>query len=49
MLVGLTVRTTRNFDDEWVKDMRADSRSGRTERSFVERDAMSSIVSVELS
>lgn len=48
MLVGFTVRTTRNFDDERLKDVRADSRSGKIKRRFVKRDAMSSIVNVEL-
>ena len=42
------VRTTRNFDDEWAKDVRAVSRSGKTERRFIKHDAMSSIVGVEL-
>ena len=45
--MGFAVLTTRNFDDEWLKDVRADSRSGKIERRLVKRDAMSSIVSVE--
>lgn len=43
-LVGLTVRTTRNLDDECVKVFSADSRSGSIERRFAIRAAISVIV-----
>ena len=48
VLVGLTVRTTRNFDDECVKDVSADSRSGSIDRRFDILDAISPIVCFEV-
>jgi hypothetical protein len=45
-LDALTVRTTRNFADEAVKECRADSRSGSIAHTEAMRDAISAISAI---